>query len=293
MSASVIRAAVPALAALLAASACASEQPNAQPAGDELAVQRYQVTATVLQSPRHGPQLCAAVQTSLPPQCGGPDIVGWDWSKVQAESRNGTTWGEYHLVGTYDGKRFTLTEPAKPPKRPEPENDEAGGTTPCAEPEGGWRPVEETKATEEALSATNQRVRSVREFAGSWVDQRYLNEYDLPPNDPRRESVANDPKRLILNVTFTGDLDGREEWIREVWGGALCVSSAEHSERKLTQIQNKVMQEVEGVISGGVDTIGNYVDVQVYLATDEQQRELDAKYGAGVVRVGGFLRPVG
>lgn len=65
----------------------------------------------VLESPEHGPQLCAAVATSLPPRCEGPDVVGWDWSAVRHESVRGTKWGWYRVAGTWDGSRLTLTEP--------------------------------------------------------------------------------------------------------------------------------------------------------------------------------------
>lgn len=67
--------------------------------------QRYTAVTTVLESPSHGPQLClGVVNDSLPPQCGGPDIKGWDWDAVaDKESRNGTTWAEVTVVGTFDG----------------------------------------------------------------------------------------------------------------------------------------------------------------------------------------------
>ena len=75
---------------------------------------RFRVLATVLESPDHGPQLCAAVAQSLPPQCGGPDLVGWDWDTVDHEAANGTTWGDYLVTGVWDDATtaFTLTEPA-------------------------------------------------------------------------------------------------------------------------------------------------------------------------------------
>src|SRR5690606_13734483 len=64
----------------------------------------YRVSGTVLESPEHGPQLCHAVMTSLPPQCGGIDLVGWDWGAVEGEeSVSGTTWGSYQVTGTWDG----------------------------------------------------------------------------------------------------------------------------------------------------------------------------------------------
>lgn len=48
-------------------------------------MQRYRVTATVLESPEHGPQLCTSLKQSYPPQGSGPDVIGWDWDKVNAE----------------------------------------------------------------------------------------------------------------------------------------------------------------------------------------------------------------
>lgn len=41
-----------------------------------------------------GPEFCVgSVATSLPPQCGGPELVGWTWPKHGVERRTGTTWG--------------------------------------------------------------------------------------------------------------------------------------------------------------------------------------------------------
>lgn len=99
--------------AALAVSACAVQPLDAgEPALDR--ERKYRVTATVLEDAEHGPQLCGGVRTSLPPQCGGPDIVGWDWKSVRHESVRGVTWGQYMMTGTWDGERFTLTEPATP-----------------------------------------------------------------------------------------------------------------------------------------------------------------------------------
>ena len=91
-----------------------------------LAEQRYAANATVLESPKHGPELCVGgVLTSLPPQCGGPPITNWDWDAVAGEeSRGGTTWTQVYVEGTYDGERFTLTaDPSAPRPRDEPEKD--------------------------------------------------------------------------------------------------------------------------------------------------------------------------
>jgi hypothetical protein len=71
---------------------------------------------TVLQLDGQAPQLClGAVAESYPPQCGGPEVVGWDWDAVDLEeSASGVTWGAYAVTGTWDGARFTVTDPAIP-----------------------------------------------------------------------------------------------------------------------------------------------------------------------------------
>ncbi|MBL0887564.1 hypothetical protein [Myceligenerans indicum] len=81
--------------------------------------------ATVLQKGDGPPELClGGVAESLPPQCGGPQSTGWDWDDVESESVRDTTWGEYAVVGTWDGETFHLTEPATAPDpRAEPPDD--------------------------------------------------------------------------------------------------------------------------------------------------------------------------
>jgi len=71
---------------------------------------------TVLQINGQTPQLClGAVAESYPPQCGGPEIIEWDWDAVDLEeTANEVTWGTYAVFGTWDGTRFTLTQPAVP-----------------------------------------------------------------------------------------------------------------------------------------------------------------------------------
>ena len=52
------------------------------------------------------PRSCASARSPsrYPPQCGGPEIVGWDWDAVDLEeSASGVTWGTYAVVGTWDG----------------------------------------------------------------------------------------------------------------------------------------------------------------------------------------------
>jgi hypothetical protein len=82
----------------------------------------------------HGPQLCLGpVMTSLPVQCGGPDIPNWDWGRLDGWMKQGlTTDGFYTLHGVYVGGDFTLTrrpvqlKPGDRPPEPTPFPD-AGG----------------------------------------------------------------------------------------------------------------------------------------------------------------------
>jgi hypothetical protein len=254
---------------------------------------RFRVVATVLESPEHGPQLCSAVAQSLPPQCGGPDIVGWDWKAVKAESRNGTTWGDYLVTGTFDDarNRFTLTGPAISPESappgqlpaPEPVPDLG---TPCPPPPGGWRPVNPALATSGAQERAIGLAQAKPEYAGAWLDQSYLS-----PGAPMEE--ANDPKRFVLNVRFTGDLRRHEADLRRVWGGALCVSQAKRSMADLRRIQNELSsRDPKAMISSAANDLTNTVEVTVFLARESQQRDLDARYGAGTVVLNGWLRPI-
>jgi hypothetical protein len=65
----------------------------------------------------------------------------------------------------------------------------------------------------------------------------------------------------VLNLRFTGEPAGRERSVRQVWGGALCVSGAEHTEAALVAVQ-------------------------------QLRQEVDRRYGAGTVILDGWLRPL-
>ncbi|MPY99079.1 MAG: hypothetical protein GEU97_13970 [Actinophytocola sp.] len=268
------------LAGALALSACGQEPAtngNASTGGDPAGSddQRYTATGTVLANEAHGPQLCGVVATSYPPQCGGLDIVGWDWGAVESQTQGDVQWGEYTVVGTWDGERLHLTEPPSPPQPPE--SSEPGEpadevTTPCEEPEGGWQDVDPDKANPADQQRAISRARSASEFGGAWIDP--LGQRDA-----------------VLNLSFTGDLAAKREWIREVWGGPLCVSKAERSYQRLEEVQREIV-DVPGFISGGIDEPANVVRIEVYVATDELRAELTDRYGPGTVELTGFLQPV-
>ena len=114
------------LLSALVLTACGADDPGAavgstEPApGEPPPAQVYEGDGMVLER-RDGPdadgaKLClGGVRLSLPPQCAGIPVANWDWAAVGAEeSRGGTTWGDYHGVGTYDGEVFTVLRAEAP-----------------------------------------------------------------------------------------------------------------------------------------------------------------------------------
>jgi hypothetical protein len=248
--------------------------------------QRYTVSTTVLESPAHGPQLCiGGVADSYPPQCGGPDVVGWDWAEVDgAQSASGTTWGDFTVVGTWDGAALTLTEPPGPPSPST--GREADLSTPCPAPPGGWAVVDPAKLGGQGAALAYADAEP--DFAGAWLDQS-----TNPASDDRQpdESAMNDPARLVLNVRFTGDLERHEAEIRERWGGPLCVTEGARTIQELLDIQQEVGEEL-GALGSGIDSTIPAVEVSVLVAEEGLQASLDERFGEGAVIVTGALRPV-
>lgn len=253
--------------------------------------QEYQGVGTVLESPEHGPQLClGGVADSYPPQCGGPDLVGWDWESVDgAESANGSTWGVYAVTGTWDGERLTVTRVDAPEDAIRPAYEEPDFTTPCAPPEGGWAVVDAPTATDEAMQHALEAAAAKPAYVGAWLDQS-INPAYSDSGSAEYENLLNDPTKLVLNVMFTGDLERHEAELRAIWGGALCVSSAPRSQADLLAIQAEVTG-LPGVLGSAPDERSGTVQVSVII-DDGLQAELDAQYGEGVVEVISALRPV-
>lgn len=249
----------------------------------------YEATATVLQSKEHGPALClGVVLDSLPPQCDGLAVEGWDWDDVTGEeSRAGTTWGDFHVVGRYDGDSFTVTE-AGLPQRQAFDDDPIG--TPCDEPEGGWAPVDDALASHEHASRAAQVARREPDFSGVWFD--YYGETD-PDADSDPEAYGD----IILNVAFTGDLERHERELRVVWGGPLCLQEHARTYRELLAIQNDLTPEGAReldleMLGSSTNEVGGTVEIEVVVVHPDTQQRLDDGYGDGVVVVRGRLQPV-
>jgi hypothetical protein len=249
-------------------------------------VNRYSVDAIVLQSPSHGPQFCISVYDSLPPQCDGTPVAPWNWTKFTGQtSINGTTWGRYHLVGSYDGATFTLTEPATPPHA-QPPKKLPSFKTPCPTPPGGWVVLDRSHFSLDAYNRFAAAARSQPDAAGLWLDT----------STPVDGSLNLFPEQVIT-VAFTKNLAAHRAQLRTIWGGPLCVVQHDHSIAEL----NTVIRSLTGaagrhlglqVRGGSIDEVDNTVELEVMIATSATQHALDHQYGPGLVHLIPILTPL-
>jgi hypothetical protein len=270
-----------AVAALLAAGVVAPEP--APPAARVLATavpggrdpaQRYEVTSVVIGVPGRDPHVCVgSIADTRVPLCGGPLVTPWDWSLVEGDEHvRGVSFGEYRLVGTYDGSMLSLTEPPRPARGGGPLVPYARARQACAAPPAG----------DPALRTERHEARAVRyarrapEFAGLWATG------------------------TVLNVAFTGDLGRHRREIRARWGGRFCVTRFARTYRELRRVEARLRRDGRSSALAGVELTGaetsetrNVVAAGFVIADDVTRRWLAARYGAAVVATHGWLRPVG
>lgn len=244
----------------------------------------YEASAIVLEAD-DGPQLClGGVALSLPPQCGDVPIAGWDWEAVEGEeSSAGTTWGEFHVVGLYDGETFTVTEVGRF------EDDELGTDTadfssPCPEPTGGWVVPEPVLATQEHADAASAYATSQPDYVTSWVTHLEKAQAEFGP--------------VVFNAAFTGAVADHETALRKIWEGPLCVVRREGpTANDLARIRKEVEADLVGLGLTMLWSHGPSVEptVEIGVVADRYgaaQAAFDERYGPGVVRVVPALRPV-
>lgn len=257
------------------------------PGGEDL----YEGTGMVLETRQFAAELClGAVQESYPPQCRGIPLKGWSWDDVEGEeSAAGSTWGYYHVVGSYDGATFTVTRATQP--EIEPQEDEQGRfASPCPEPPGGWRAPDPDRATHEQMGKAQVAAAKEPDYSAMWVSYPYKD-----PEETNPESMG--PHDIVLNAAFTGDVERHERELREIWGGALCVVERGGQYRDLKAVQRELAEVAENdlgleVLWTEIDEVGGAVLLGVVIIDDETQAELDRRYGEGMVEVTAQLRPV-
>ncbi len=289
-----------ALIAAVALAGCATPRAGSLPPGGSERGSAALVTTehpvTVLDD-GDGAELClGAMAASYPPQCGGPSVVGWDWNRHAGEFEDaaGVRWGSFILTGTYDADAdvFTPIEVASGTDYEWPQADITDFASPCPEPDGGWRVLDEAKATFEAMNATFELAQRLDGYATAWMDQS-PNPAAGSGDSAGSELGMNDPLLTIVNVRVTGEPAAAEAELREVWGGMLCVTQATRTAAELQAIQSEIMASTPGVLSAGENGLAGTVDVSVVYDDGRLQARWDDEYGPGLVRVSSALVPVG
>jgi hypothetical protein len=278
------------LASALFLAACGAGDPPSSSAGEPLPPtvsgpdlnQLYEVNTTVLEDRTHGPMLClSGILESLPPQCGNVSIANWDWQAVSGEERlSGTTWGNYHVVGSYDGSTFTLTA-VGPYEEDTSGPTDSGFSSPCSEPAGGWSGLEQ--ATQEDARPAAAYARSQPDYVTSWVTHLEPTQAEFGP--------------VIVNAVFTGDRERHEADMRKVWGGPLCVVERDvPTADELARIRKEAEASLDDLGLQMLWSAGPAVEpiIEIGVVIDVEgkgQVALDARYGAGLVRLIPALKP--
>jgi predicted small lipoprotein YifL len=266
------------LLAALSIAACGRDAPptdaTSPPADDGEPV--YEADITVYQDADHGPQLCVNMAMSMPPLCGGPDVVGWDWDAVDGEQAfGGVTWGSYHLTGTFVDDVFTLTEPASPPRS-------------LDDGSAGMLPMPPACENPDVVDATQGIVQwgtvdlSGPDLVATWVNDGPAGTWDGP-------FTGN-------VVVLPGAGRAMRDRIRQSYGGRLCVVEKQaHTADELARVQNEVM-DADAVAHYGLPlSAGSYasldaVRVEVWVA-DPAARDYAQQRWGNLVLLDGILRP--
>jgi hypothetical protein len=261
--------------------------PQAQPSTDT--DQLFEASTTVLESDEHPPMLClGGIEQSLPPQCGDVPIDNWSWDDVTGEeSRAGTTWGEFHVEGTFDGASFTVTK-AGPPERDPIEMGEGDPIdTPCDEPDGGWKASDPSLSTEDDMYRAIDAARTAPDFAGVWID--YIEE--------TYTEIDTTEGNVILNAAFTGNLDSHRSELEELWGGPLCLVEHDRALNDLTKLRNRVFDEAQSefglqILTSDVSEVTGLITIGVVWIDDQTKQAFEERYGPGTIEFEPALLPV-
>jgi hypothetical protein len=245
--------------------------------------QLLEANALVLEAD-DGPMLCLGPMRLplLPPRCGDLPLTSWDWDAVEgAESADGRTWGTYHVVGTFEGGAFTVTDVG--PFEDEPFED-VDFSSPCPEPPGGWPIVDAERTTQEYARAASAYASSQPDYVTSWSTHLYPEQEELGP--------------VVFNAVFTGDVSRHEAELRKVWVGPLCVvrrggPTADELRRIRREVEVGHAERGLRMLWSQITAVEPTVEIGVVADADGRlQAQVDEEYGPGVVRIVPALRPV-
>lgn len=244
---------------------------------------------TVLDS-GDGAELClSGVAESLPPQCSGLPVLGWGWADHDGdyEEAQGTRWGDFVVLGTFDGSTITPSEVVAAREHDAPrQQEEDPRRTSCAEPAGGWV-VDPDRVAMADYEAGLRAAHSLDGLVSASVDTSRAPRTPDQQDEDLRDG-ADEVSSWIVDVAVTADAPAAEAAIREVWGGCLRVTTGEVTQRELLRIR----RAVEDVTVPGL--LGSHMDltaVHLHVVRDDGsiQAWADVTFGAGRVHVSSAL----
>jgi hypothetical protein len=266
--------------------------PSTKPvAPTKVGPQRYEIDARVEQDHTHGPELCiyasAGAVTPDSSDCAGPAITNWDWAQAPPKTRTRDTIqsisGEYHLVGTYDGKAFTLTQPPSPGHEPRPTVEDE--PAPCPTPSGGWQSSNPARHGLTDFQALQGAAQGAPDFAGMWSSSTV----GTGPSDDFQHNH-------VTVVAYTDNLAAHRAELAALWGGPVCVVQHTHTyaelQETMTRINNDPGQLGLQILGDSPDEVHNAVRLEVIAATDATQRAIDRRFGPGLVKVSSRMKPI-
>lgn len=300
-----------ALAALLiGATACGESSPDSAADGADSSSAKPTAAATptgevtglgMVIDQGEGTSLCLGpIAESYPPQCEGLPLEGWDWaSRDDFEDIEGVKFAMYAVTGTFDGTTMTVTQEPISAALYDPMPDPTAGraqSTRCEEPEGGWVIVNRARSNANAFERAEQAAIGLDGYVTHWADQFSgleiaVSEDTEPDPDPDMgDDGTMDPLKLILNVQVTGDVDAASQSLRQVWGGALCVTNPMHDQSELDETAT-ALGSLPGVI--GTYVQNDRVVIETLYDDGSLQDYADQTYGEDMVVVTSSLRAAG
>jgi hypothetical protein len=145
--------------------------PVPEPSGEVRTAQ----LATVIDA-GEGVQLCLGpIAQSYPPQCGGPDVTGWDWSGIgQLHDQQGAvTWGSYAVTGRWDGSSLAASS-AVPAALYDP-----AMVPPLEPPDATWSEAELTRVAAELQEELPDVVLGAAPVEGQVLAEVYYDDGSL------------------------------------------------------------------------------------------------------------------
>ena len=126
-------------------------------------------------------QLClGAIMESYPPQCSGPELLGWDWTQAEGQETSGdVTWGMYAVWGKWNGTNIVLDSQIQlalydpmPIEDPALDPDNAGTT-----PEQDLLDIESTTAETFPVEVLSSRIENGYLFVEVLSDDGAIQEW--------------------------------------------------------------------------------------------------------------------